>query len=243
MGSSLRLPHLISGRTALIIVIVTTATGGFILGYLVGQKTPPSAAPSLSEQPESDIASTTNLQTPTVPAGDGSVRINSLEQPSIPVDKQAAAASASVERTLKGNNIPEQVAVRNGSSEPLGRMDRPASDKKGASGERLLPISSKPDRETRKDRLPNPDIARTKKSTSYTVQAGAFGRHKDAVALTHRLETNGYKASIKEEKNSSGKVLFKVRVGEFRTKQDAMATVRNLRKFEDIDALAIARNQ
>jgi hypothetical protein len=55
--------------------------------------------------------------------------------------------------------------------------------------------------------------------------------------------TRGYRASIRRGKNPSGDVLFKVQAGMFKTTNDAMAMVLNLRKFADIDALAIAGNQ
>jgi cell division septation protein DedD len=255
MGSPRRLPYLISGRTALIIVIVTTAAGGFTLGYFVGQRVPPSAAPSRSGQTEGDVTSSTNIRTSTVFSGnEASAPKKYAEQLSISGDKQTAASSVAVEKPSKGNNIPEQISARAGSSKPSGGPDNPASNREGVPGERRSSVSAKPDRkagkptlqtprETHEDRLSDSDIALPKKSTSYTVQAGAFGHHKDAVAFKHRLDAKGYRTFIKKERNSSGRVLFKVSVGEFKTKQDAMATVRNLRKSEEIDALAIAGNQ
>jgi len=57
----------------------------------------------------------------------------------------------------------------------------------------------------------------------YTVQIGAFQNQKEANKLTNSLKSNGYPAFIKQVETPDKKIWYRVRVGTFSTRSDAIS--------------------
>jgi len=69
----------------------------------------------------------------------------------------------------------------------------------------------------------------------YSIQAGAFSRIENAIGLTHSLESRGIDAFYFAD--SSG--LFKVRFGNYATREEAASAAESLRSAGSIDVFAI----
>ena len=243
---------MISGRIALIIITVTTATGGFTLGYLVGRNAPSSDVSIIPGRSAGDGASATNLQIPSTGGSDALSHGNSVEQPLPSGDKSAPSTSASLETSRKGEELSKRVSLPEKVQDFSDTEDKSGSGRKGIPGEKSTASPSRPDDRSSKASVPpgtgnyeagshGTAVSPLKKSV-YIIQAGAFKHRKDADALRRRLEAKGYKASVRKDAGPAGATLFKVQAGEFGTKKEAMAAVREFRESEKLDALVIAAN-
>lgn len=202
----------LSGRVVLILITVTAATGGFVLGYFVG-KNPPVSGSSASKP--LIVGSAPSIPPPKTDPSEGAP-----DQGQDPLQEKTKPGSESGQPS---------VAATPGASLSGGVVQVPLQSKAAKEGgeESRPPLADKS------------ESAVSSKKTAYTVQAGAFKSKKDASALKHKLEAAGYKASIKKESNSKGKTLFKVRAGEFEDKKEAAAFALKLKNGDGLKAFAV----
>lgn len=202
------------GKVVLIVIAVISATGGFSLGYLVGQSMTSAPATAFSKQLPSTPSSTSTIQESYA-------------------DLKADTRSAeTIEQNPSGGNLEAAAPV---SSEPVKHISAAVK-----SDDKSVMVKTESDRKN--DKTTSPESAVSKKKAVFTVQAGAFRRQKDADALKRSLEAKGYQVSIRKESNSKGTILFKVCVGGFERKEEASVTALKLKKTEGLNAFAIAKN-
>lgn len=75
----------------------------------------------------------------------------------------------------------------------------------------------------------------------YSVQLGVFRVEGNAAALAARFREKGYDAVIKEGTANDGGALHRVIVGAFENRQDAVKAAAEIRKKENIEAIAVPR--
>lgn len=189
----------LSGKAVLGVIVVTVATGGFTLGYLVGKNVSSSAASSPASQ------SVNEGQLPQAALTPGPDQRNIVPSPVAPPGQSPSVENKAVVATMSpGKASPPQPSAG-------GESDGEASSGAAAS---------------------------SMKKVLYTVQAGAFMGRKDAEALKHKLETKGYKVSIKKESDPKGVLFYKVRTGEYERKNEALLLALKLKKTDGLNAFA-----
>jgi cell division septation protein DedD len=77
-----------------------------------------------------------------------------------------------------------------------------------------------PEKKSPKDSGPMPKVD---PNGLYTVQIGAFQNQNEANKLMNSLKSNGYPAFIKQTETPDKKILYRVRVGTFSTRPDAIS--------------------
>ena len=85
---------------------------------------------------------------------------------------------------------------------------------------------------------PKPAVTPSTKKT-FVLQAGALSNREAADELKTKLEKKGYKSAVLRE-SSKGKVLYKVRVGPYGSREEATRQMKNIRAALKIDAIIIA---
>lgn len=220
----------LSARVILIMIIAAVTAGSFTLGYIVGKKT----------QDESIV---TALQQPAV---DPNLQKNEDTLPeSIPTQDQVTPQAA----------VTQSLTAQTNGNEPSTATAQPQTkqDPKISSANAITPkASSGPSaaQNSGKEKLPEPvtdtrsDLNTGTASTApeitgdiiYFVQAGAFSNRNKADALKRKLDTKGYKTTIRKETSKKRKILYKVLAGEFKRKDEAEIVALKLKKTEGLKA-------
>ncbi|MEK6672307.1 MAG: SPOR domain-containing protein [Nitrospirota bacterium] len=210
----------ISGRAIFAVVAVTILIGGFVFGYFVGKKIPPSyVAPSETKKQTQKPKETAqrysteeDAETSQSMRRKGSVSTPSEEEPveeeqpaSVPKKKKAVTSKQTVRKETK------------------------------SSGTKYTE-KAKPDQPTQKE-----TEAQGAASETFTVQVGAFKNQKEAEKLALRLEDKGYRALVKKV-TTNNILLHKVTVGEFVKRKDAEVFALKFRVTEGLDAFVTVRN-
>ena len=101
-----------------------------------------------------------------------------------------------------------------------------------------------PDSLTRNNAAPKPPAPAPKPAVSppakktFVLQAGALSSREAADELKTKLEKKGYRTRVLRE-SVKGKILYKVRVGPYGTKDEATREVKNLRAALKIEAIIV----
>jgi len=215
-----------SGRLVLIIITVTVAAGGFILGYVVGKNayTVPQVQQSLPK-----------------PAGNESsippTEIKKIEE-SIPLQPEPAAKKE--ERSAPG----EPTARVEGPKPSASGQQSVASSKPSASQDT---VSGKEARQRAGGEATKIEDSQARgdaagHASAYAVQVGAFKSRREADTLKAGLESKGYKTESRKTV-VKGKPLFKVIVGEAGTKKEAELLALKLKKAEGLHAFVVRENE
>jgi cell division septation protein DedD len=231
---------LFSGRIVLILIMVTTVTGGFTLGYFVGKNT--SSAPALL----------VGKQVPNDPAAQALTPVPNLTLKSQPLPSGDAASPgiSQGDKQAGFTAISHDVSSQRNDTRP--DVKRTTTGEKGIKGESVPSQKIKAATETNTKAsiqhqeggksVSSEAVDSSHKKVVYTVQAGAFKNQKDAELVKVKLEEKGYNILIKKDKVSKGNVLFKVRVGEFERKTEAEVFALKLKKADGLNAFATVKN-
>lgn len=204
----------ISGRAIFAVVAVTILIGGFVFGYFVGKKIPPSyVAPSETKK----------------------------QQQQKPQKTQETAQSYSAEEDAETSKpLKRKGSVSRPSEEEFVEEDEPApvlKKKKTASPKATVRKETKSvGQPARKETDSQGAVSET-----FTVQVGAFKNQKEAEKLALRLEDKGYRALVKKV-TANDILLHKVTVGEFVKRKDAEVFALKFRVTEGLDAFVTVRN-
>ncbi len=207
MGGKHTLNSVFPGRVILVIVAVIASSAGFTLGYFVGQNAVVSPVPLLPKPAASDMPSAASAQNP-----DADTKADT-PQPVGPAEDRLSAENKRAAAMPVSQELPRQTAEAGRKDD---KTETGLQTDQGTDGGPELSVSSK-------------------KKTSFTVQAASYRRQKDADALKQSLETKGYKVYIIKEANPAGTVSFKVRVGEYQQKKEALVAVLRLKKTEGLN--------
>lgn len=107
--------------------------------------------------------------------------------------------------------------------EPVKTTDKPDTKKVVKEKESPKPQVKKtapPKKDTQSNKGPMPKID---PNGTFTVQIGAFQNQKEANKLMNSLKSSGYPAFIKQSETPDKKTWYRVRVGTFSTKSDAIS--------------------
>jgi cell division septation protein DedD len=74
----------------------------------------------------------------------------------------------------------------------------------------------------------------------YTIQVGAMKDRALAEGLASKMKKNGYSASVASS-DTSGKVLYKVRLGTFPSREDAVREAERIKKNEGLQAMVVEK--
>lgn len=213
----------ISGRAIFAVVAVTILIGGFVFGYFVGKKIPPSyVAPSETKKQQQkpqkpqetaqSYSAEEDAETPKSLKRKGSVSTPSEEEPveeeqpaSVPKKKKAVTSKLAVRKETKSAGLKYTEKAK---------PDQPAQKETEAQGAA---------------------------SETFTVQVGAFKNQKEAEKLALRLEDKGYRALVKKV-TTNDILLHKITVGEFVKRKDAEVFALKFRVTEGLDAFVTVRN-
>lgn len=88
-------------------------------------------------------------------------------------------------------------------------------------------------REVSSKKIPHEKFVPPLESNKYTVQIASFQKRSDAVTLVNRLKKKGYPAYILSAKVGD-KVWFRVRVGEYSTKSEAVKMLQKIERSENL---------
>ncbi len=215
----------LSGRLVLIIITVTVAAGGFILGYFVGknvytmpliQQSLPKPAGSESPIPPPETKKIQEV-VPTPPEQN-----TTKEEGSAPADPSAETEppkpfGSGQHRAAGANFLPARDTVNEKAA-----MPKPAGE----------PIKVE-DRQAQSDTDSHAAV--------YAVQVGAFKSRREADTLKAGLEAKGYKTQSRKTV-VKGKPLFKVVVGEVSTEKEAELLALKLKKAEGLHAFVVQEN-
>jgi cell division protein FtsN len=243
---------MLSGKVLLGILLVTTATGGFTLGYFVG-KNVSSSAPLLSTgQPANSGVSASLSHSPVQGSAiEGSPPAVAVVPPPPLETRQLDVLPSAPQKPSADNETGKTKPGAGGSSAaqiPPASDPKPSADKKGLPLQTAVSRTAQPADQAAVTSPPSEgpkNVSASGGSSAdkvvYTVQAGAFKNRKDAEALKRKLEAQKYKASVKKEANPRGVVFFKVRTGEFENKKDASAFALELKNTDGLNAFAVAK--
>ena len=136
------------------------------------------------------------------------------------------------------DEVPRGGKIRIGSEEEKTELTPPAQDEKiiPIPKEELAFFESLKDQQQEappsQDKQTPPASASSKPKTIYTIQLGAFKNKKGADTLAIRLRKGGYDAYLLAERGQ----LYKVRVGEYRSREAAKKVADQIRKSERLDS-------
>jgi cell division septation protein DedD len=240
------LNQLCSGKVLLGILVVTTTTGGFTLGYFVGKNPSSPPAPAAVRQQLNEAGSVSPASVPgSDAAGDSSPAVPVVQDPSAAAKQSELASSVPQKSPVNMEAKDEKRAGLARAQTPSG-ADAPMSS--GEKGIHRQTVRSQNTKDSNQSASGTPasegsgEVSEPAGSSPgrvlYTVQAGAFRNQKDAAVLKHRLEESGYKASIRKETNAKGVVFFRVRTGEFESRKEASLVALKLKKTDGLSAFA-----
>ena len=89
---------------------------------------------------------------------------------------------------------------------------------------------------------PQSPLTKTSNIT-YTVQTGAFNSESDANTLKEKLDKKGYTAYIIQSETKKHDSLYKVMIGEFRTRKEAEVLSIKIKKAEGLQTFVTFRTQ
>jgi cell division septation protein DedD len=98
---------------------------------------------------------------------------------------------------------------------------------------------SKSNQERQKPQPPHTNTT----NITYTVQTGAFKSESDAHTLKEKLDKKGYTAYIIQSETKKHESLYKVMIGEFRTRKEAEVLSIKIKKAEGLQAFVTFRTQ
>ena len=79
-----------------------------------------------------------------------------------------------------------------------------------------------------------PKASAVQKKETFSIQIGFFGNLKNAEVFAVKMKQRGYKAFIKNERKAAGKMSYRVLVGKFRNRSDALKLSKVILKKEGI---------
>ncbi|MCL5023184.1 MAG: SPOR domain-containing protein [Nitrospirae bacterium] len=220
------------------VVVIGAATGGFVLGYVVGKNFFPSPPQSMTGPLPNETQSAAAIPGPTAAPGVGTAPAL-LPDRNSPAGKTAQGASSvpfelpPVKRETGGEGTAGSSKVPGGKDKTL--TGAAATENDGAA------LGQSP-AQGKVEQASSEPAGASRRENGYSVQAGAFRNRKDAEKLKHKLEVKGYKVSVKKEANTKGVVLYKVRTGEFRQKKEASVFALRLKKAYGLNAFATPRD-
>jgi cell division protein FtsN len=219
-----------------IVVIVLCSSLSFLLGYFVGKSRPPENYVVVERTGKETISGVADLQKNNILTSDE--ELTTEDKGSADMDRDTGTGE---ERSLllgMGKNKTETGDRSSGDFEEE-YMDTVTVS--GLTG----PQNSEPPEAVQEvytpERKSKPAISAKKrriaKAYFYTIQVGAFRDRKQASKLRNELRNKGYTAKIIH----SGKGLFKVCVGRFRSKNDAEVFAIKLARIEKLKGFILKR--
>ncbi len=204
----------ISGRAIFAVVAVTILIGGFVFGYFVGKKIPPSyVAPSETKKQQQQKPQKTQETAQSYSAEEDA-------ETSKPLKRKGSVSTPSEEESVEENE-----------PAPVQKKKKTASPKATVRKETKSVGQSAPKETDSQGAV----------SETFTVQVGAFKNQKEAEKLALRLEDKGYRALVKKV-TANDILLHKVTVGEFVKRKDAEVFALKFRVTEGLDAFVTVRN-
>lgn len=205
----------ISGRAIFAVVAVTILIGGFVFGYFVGKKIPPSyVAPSETKKQQQQKPQKTQETAQSYSSEEDA-------ETSKPIKRKGSASAPS-----------EEEAVEEEPSAPVLKKKKTVSPPKTTVRKETKSVGQPALKET---------DSQGAVSETFTVQVGAFKNQKEAEKLALRLEDKGYRALVKKV-TANDILLHKVTVGEFVKRKDAEVFALKFRVTEGLDAFVTVRN-
>ncbi len=92
------------------------------------------------------------------------------------------------------------------------------------------PVTTKPATTKTTKPAPPPDLIKPAASGPYLVQTGSFGEVENAEKEANRLKKLGFDARIKTGNTSDNSLIFRVKIGYFKSRKEAEAFIRQNRK-------------
>lgn len=231
------------GRGLAILIVVVIAAAGFTLGFFVGRVSKnPDDCDSFNVGPSSQSAPSETIkigQIPTVqkpepqPLSDAQ---SADAQPAVGA-QQGTQAPANQDAS---NNADAQAFLKRESeaAKKFAETNKAAPAKADQSGQKQTkPVQTST---AKKDAKQQPISIATAAATGgkFHVQVGAFSSKKEADALYSKLSGKGYKASVTVVGAGKDKAVYKVKVGSYKTKDEARQWAVKIKNLEGLSAFA-----
>jgi cell division septation protein DedD len=84
-----------------------------------------------------------------------------------------------------------------------------------------------------------PPMPNTNEQGLYSIQVGFFENEKNADALTEKLKNKGYDAFMQWHVNENNKTVFRVFVGRYHDKTEAVEQAQEIRRREGLKSVGI----
>ncbi|TFG77117.1 MAG: SPOR domain-containing protein [Thermodesulfobacteriales bacterium] len=140
------------------------------------------------------------------------------------VDKDSKEATADTDSTESHSKDTPQIETPSQTPQPEKMTDKSEADSKEVIKENESPkvvVEKTPP--TKQDTPPDKStMPKIDPNGRYTVQIGAFQNQTEANKLMNSLKSNGYPAFIKQVETPDNKTWYRVRVGTFSTKSEAL---------------------
>ncbi len=159
-----------------------------------------------------------------------------------PAAENAARIDTSAEIRKDMSAFSEEASKIPGVAPPVAKLPTAGDDLRKTESEATFPESL-----SRKDPSPEP-MARTKEKAKapapsvegkYMLQAGAMKSRESADALRKRLDRGGYKAKVIRVATQSLGEVYRVRVGPFGSRDEAMKAMKAIRAEMKIDVILL----
>jgi cell division septation protein DedD len=177
-----------------------------------------------------------------VEKGAGKEVVGKIAPPAGPAGENGARISTSAEIRKEMSAFSEEAVKVPGVAPPAAKPPTAGDDLKKTESEATFPEAL-----SRKDPSPEPmgkkkekaAIAAPSGEAKYMLQAGAMKTRETADALRKRLERRGYKAKVIHATNRNQGEVYRVRVGPFASREEAMNAMKAIRAEMKIDVILL----
>ncbi len=219
------------GKEVIIVIVIVFSGMSFTLGFFVGKNSiTPVWQPALQA-----VESSTDLSSSK--ASPGVILQEPVQtEPSAREPLQSAAIEPLNSRDASGSGTTSAPSKADPQVKPK------EVPKAGASQKRQTSV---PATAASGNRAPIDEAAaeHTEQNTCFTVQIGAFQSPADARNLKALFDKKGFKTYIVATKDTKGRMVYKVRTGEYSEKKDAEVLALKLRKTEGLNTYVTARTK
>jgi len=177
-----------------------------------------------------------------VEKGAGKEVVGKIALPAGPAGENGARISTSAEIRKEMSAFSEEAVKVPGVAPPAAKPPTAGDDLKKTESEATFPEAL-----SRKDPSPEPmgkkkekaAIAAPSGEAKYMLQAGAMKTRETADTLRKRLERRGYKAKVIHATNRNHGEVYRVRVGPFASREEAMNAMKAIRAEMKIDVILL----